>query len=737
MIKLRKYLKPHLLALFLAIALLFVQSYSDLKLPNYMSQIVNVGIQQSGIEHATPEAISTKGHTLVGLLLEGDEKALWNQSYTLVTAGTTKYEGEYPLVKTEDIYVLNDVSSATLSTLDVATGKAVWTLINLAEAQQGSSGSGAISTQEIKLEELYTMIPVLTVLPQSVLDSAQAKAAAMDESTLKQTGLVFTKAFYTENGMNVDTIQMKFVITAGFKMIGMTLLGTLATVLVVLLAARIGAAVARMLRADIFKKVMNFSNTEFDKYSSSSLITRTTNDITQVQQVVTFGIRLIFYAPIIGIGGIMMIQQDNNSMTWIIAVAVAALIAVILVIFFVAFPKFKITQKLIDKVNLVARESLTGIMVVRAFGTQDFERKRFDDANKDLSSVLLFVSVISATMMPIMMLIMNFTTLLIVWVGAHQIADASMQIGSMMAFIQYTMQIIFAFLMIAMIFIMIPRASVSANRISEVLETENSILDPVNPVHEDPSKKGYVEFDHVSFRYEGAQDDVLSDISFVASPGETTAFIGSTGSGKSTLVNLIPRFYDVSGGSIKVGGIDIRDLAQHELRDGIGYIPQKGMLLSGTIRSNLVYGKPDATDDEIEEAIEISQASDFISKKEDGIDSNIAQGGANVSGGQKQRLSIARALVKKAPVVIFDDSFSALDFKTDRALREALDDRMNTTTVLVVAQRVNTIMGAHQIIVLDEGRIVGKGTHHELLKSCPTYYEIASSQLSQEELAHE
>lgn len=732
MIRLRKFMKPHLFAVVIAIGLLFIQAFSALSLPNYMSQIVNVGIQQSGIEQARPEAISENAYILIDLLATDDQKKVWESSYTEVAQGSQDYVSKYPENENSVIYVLNsDVSSENLEVLNLMMGQSMWTMISLSSATSNESG---ISTSDLDMDQLYQMIPVLQILPEETLAAAQQTAAAVDSSTLAQTGIVLTKAIYTELGMDTDRIQMQYIFNTGLKMVGITLIGMFSTIAVIYIASKVGAAVAQKLRTSVFEKVMYFSNNEFDRFSSSSLITRTTNDINQIQQLITFGIRMIFYAPIIGIGGILMIQNDNNSMTWIIALVVAVLIVFILIIFLIAFPKFKINQKLIDKVNLVARESLTGIMVVRAFGTQDFESKRFDKANRNLADVTLFVTVVGATMMPLMMLIMNLTTLLIVWVGAHQIAQSSMQIGSMMAFIQYAIQIIFSFLMIAMIFIMIPRAQVSASRIADVLETKSSISDPEQPEHEKPEEQGYVEFDHVTFRYDGAKDDVLHDISFVAKPGETTAFIGSTGSGKSTLINLVPRFYDATEGTVKVGGVDVKRLAQKELRDGIGYIPQKGMLLSGTIRSNLVYGKTDASDEAIDEAVQIAQAGDFIAKKEEGYDALIAQGGANVSGGQKQRLSIARALVKKAPIVIFDDSFSALDFKTDKALREALNTKMKSTTILVVAQRVNTIMGAQQIIVLDEGRIVGKGTHETLLKTCQTYYEIASSQLSQEEL---
>ncbi|MEI7667587.1 MAG: ABC transporter ATP-binding protein, partial [Erysipelotrichaceae bacterium] len=499
--------------------------------------------------------------------------------------------------------------------------------------------------------------------------------------------------------------------------------------------SKMGASLARNLRNDIFKKVESFTNEEFDKFAASSLITRTTNDVNQIQLLIVMGIRILIYAPILAIGGIYMIFKTDVTMMWIIAVAVGALLLVIIAIFTVAVPKFARIQKLIDRLNLVTRENLSGLMVVRAFGNQEFEAKRFDKANKDLADTLLFVNRVMAVLMPIMMLIMNLTIIMTVWYGAKQIDLSNLQIGDMMAFMQYSMQVIMSFLMISMMFIMLPRAQVSGNRIADVLEAKNTILDPIDPRTFDSSKKGNVEFQHVSFRYANAHEDVLHDVSFVAKPGQTTAFIGSTGSGKSTLVNLIPRFYDVSEGKILVNGTDVRDVTQHDLHDVISYVPQKGMLLSGSIDFNLRYGRTDATKEEVEKAAEIAQAMDFISQKDDGFESNIAQGGANVSGGQKQRLSIARALVKNAPIIIFDDSFSALDFKTDQRLREALHRYLADSTLLIVAQRVSTIMNADQIIVLENGIVVGQGTHHELLKDCPTYYEIASSQLSQEELA--
>jgi len=543
-----------------------------------------------------------------------------------------------------------------------------------------------------------------------------------------------TKLFYKEVGIDMGLYQFNYIAKIGVYMLLITLAGGIFAILVSLIASKVAAGVAKDLRRDLFQKVESFSNREFDSFSTASLITRTTNDITQIQMFVVMAIRLICFAPIMGIGGMIMALQQGVSLSWIILLAIVLLIIVMVVICIVALPKFKSIQKMVDKLNLVTRESLTGMMVIRAFGTQKNEEERFDKANKDLTSVNLFVNRVMVILMPIITLIMNGVTLLIVWVGAHQIEAAQIQIGDMMAFMQYGMIIIMAFLMISMMFIMIPRASVSASRIAEVLESELSIKDSKNPKSLGENSKGEISFNNVSFKYGNAEDNVIENISFTAKPGQTTAFIGSTGSGKSTLVNLIPRFYDVTAGSITFDGIDIRDITQHELRSKIGFVPQKGVLFSGDIASNLRYGKRDASDSEIAEAAKVAQAEDFINSKLEKYESPIAQGGTNVSGGQKQRLCIARALAKKAPVYIFDDSFSALDFKTDAALRKALKKYTGDSTVLIVAQRISTIMDAEQIIVLDEGKMVGKGTHKELMQSCPTYREIASSQLNEEEL---
>ncbi|WP_444659704.1 ABC transporter ATP-binding protein [Caproiciproducens sp. R2] len=745
--KLAKYLKPYTLMILISIALLFGQAMADLNLPNYMSEIVNIGIQQSGIEDAAPEAISAKGLAFVTKFMTVEQKKAVADSYTLIPSSGSGDSHEdavrrYPLLKTEDIYVRGSVDSATLTQLDRAFGESAWTLINTMKtlAQQSgksltASAGGKTDVSEMDLSKVYALGPVLEKLPAGVIENARGEALKNSESMLLQSGTAMCRSFYRELGMNISGIQTAYILRMGLLMLLIALAGGAATVMVGYFAAKLSAGVARDLRRAVFRKVESFSNREFDEFSTASLITRTTNDVTQVQMLLMMGVRMLCYAPIMGVGGIIMAVHKSVSMSWIIALACVVLVGMIAVVFSVALPKFKIVQQLVDRLNLVSRENLNGLMVIRAFGTQKFEEERFDIANRDLTKNSLFVNRIMVFMMPVMMLIMNASTLLIVWVGAHQIAASAMQVGDMMAFMQYAMQIIMSFLMISIMFIMVPRAAVSGNRIAQVLDVEPSIEDPEHPVSFDGNQTGYIDFKDVSFRYSGASEDVLQHITFTAKPGQTTAFIGSTGSGKTTLVNLIPRFYDVTAGEVLVNGVNVKNVSQKELRDQIGYVPQKGILLSGTIGSNLRYGDKDAAQEDVRTAAEVAQAMEFISEKPEGFHSEIAQGGANVSGGQKQRLSIARAMVKKPPVYIFDDSFSALDYKTDADLRSALKKHTGESTVLIVAQRVSTIMSAEQIIVLDEGKIVGIGTHKELLKSCPTYYEIASSQLSKEELA--
>ncbi len=742
MIKLARYLKPYLLSLFFAIALLVCQAICDLNLPNFMSNIVSIGIQQGGIDNAAPEAISVNGHTLMRLFLPEEQKQLWDESYTKLSASDTgkehdKYVKKYPMLAQEDIYIRNDVSKETLAQLNKSFGIATWTFLNFSKdsaAQNSQTIDQEEGISDINFDELYAMLPSLEQVPSNVMKPYQDQASGMQELMLNQSGIAMTRNFYQELGMDVGGIQTHYVINNGLIMLAIALCGGLATVLVSLIAARMAAGVSRDLRKDVFRKVSNFSNNEFDKFSTASLITRTTNDITQVHIVLLMGLRLMCYAPIMGGGGVIMALGKSVSMSWVIALAVVVLIGLIGTIFAIALPRFKKMQSLIDRLNLVARENLNGLMVIRAFGTEKFEKDRYETANMNLAKNQLFVNRLMVVLMPAMMFIMNCTNILIVWVGAQQIANSSMQIGDMMAFMQYAMQIIIAFLMISMMFILVPRASVSANRIQEVLATESSVNDPEQAKPFDESKIGVVEFKDVCFRYHGADENVLDHITFTAKPGQTTAFIGSTGSGKSTLINLIPRFYDATEGEVIVNGVNVKDVAQHDLRDAIGYVPQKGVLFKGTIASNLRYGDENASQEELEAASAVAQAMDFISKKPEGFESPIAEGGSNVSGGQKQRLSIARALTKKPDIYIFDDSFSALDFKTDAALRHALKEYTADSTVLIVAQRVGTIMNAEQIIVLDEGKVMGIGTHEELLKNCPTYYEIAASQLSKEEL---
>ena len=742
--KLAKYAKPYLGYLLLCVLLLFGQAMCDLNLPNLMSDIVNVGIQQSGIQDTAPKAISQDGLDFMKVFMTQEQKDQMDSAYQLVETGSAEaasYEGEYPLVKEKNIYVLDTENQETLEQVSQNYGTSTMAFLNFMKqmaAQQGTPMEETASTNDnlenVDFDQLYQALPALQMLPESTFDEARDSAAQTDPSMLSQMGVAMTKLFYQEMGVDTGAIQSHYIWMTGLNMLLITLAGAFATIMVSLLASRIGAGIARALRHDVFAKVESFSLAEFDKYSTASLITRSTNDVTQIQMLVIMGIRMICYAPIMGIGGVVMAVRSSVSMTWIIAVGVAVLIGLILVVFSIAMPKFKIIQKLVDKLNLVTRENLSGMMVIRAFGTQKFEVNRFDKANQDLTRTNLFVNRVMVFMMPTMMFMMNAITLVIVWVGAHQIEQSTMQVGDMMAFMQYAMQIIMAFLMIAMMFIMVPRAAVSADRIAEVLATQPSVMDDEHPDTFGGRPQGKVEFRDVSFRYQNAESDVLEHISFTALPGQTTAFIGSTGSGKSTLINLIPRFYDPTRGKILIDGKDIRHLSQHELRQYIGYVPQKGILFSGDISSNLRYGDQEATDEQLKLAADIAQATDFIEATEGGFHNDISQGGSNVSGGQKQRLSIARALVKQAPIYIFDDSFSALDFKTDAALRKALKRYTGDSTVLIVAQRVSTIMNAEQIVVLDEGKVVGIGTHQELMKTCQTYQEIAQSQLSKEEL---
>lgn len=745
MLRLTRYLKPYLLLILTAIVLLFVQANAELALPDYLSRLVNNGIQQSGVENAVPQAIRQSQMDKLSTFMSADDRALVLDSYLLVEPGSAEaeqYVRDYPGLVDGPVYVLKDVEKTTIDSLNGIMGKALVVVSSIEQIIADPAKAAAMGqTMGFDLGKLPAGTDLFALLKQmpaaqtaQIVSAIDRQFAALGETMISQMAVNAVKNEYDALGMDTASLQRDYMLRIGGLMLLVSLLAGACAISVGYLASKTSSGVARDIRQALFTKIESFSSLELDKFSTASLITRSTNDVTQVQAVIGMIMRMVFYAPIIGIGGIIRALDKSASMWWIIALAVLVLLGLILIVFSISLPKFKMIQSLIDRLNLVMREQLSGMMVIRAFNKQAAEAERFDRANVDLTSTSLFVARVMATLMPVMMMVLNGLSLLIIWVGAHQVAQSTLQVGDMMAFMQYATQIVFAFLMLSMMFVFLPRAAVSGDRIADVLETRIVITDPAEPESFPEPFAGKIEFDHVDFRYPGALEDVLHDITFTAHPGQTTAFIGSTGSGKSTLVNLIPRFYDVTGGAIYLDGVDIRRVRQRDLRDKIGYIPQQGMLFSGTIESNLLYADKNATPETLYEAADIAQATEFVLANPEGFAAEIAQGGSNVSGGQRQRLSIARALVKRPPIYVFDDSFSALDFKTDSALRRALREKVGEATVLIITQRVATIKGADQIIVLDKGRVVGRGTHHELMEDCQEYREIANSQLSREEL---
>ena len=722
MIKLMKYLKRSIGYVVLIFALLFLQAYCDLSLPDYTSRIVNVGIQQKGIEDGVPGKLRKSSMDHLKLFMSEDEASETENAY--------KEEGDICTLR-------KDVDKETREKLNESFGKPMLILMGLTAGGEESEKMLA----EMHIPEGTDPVQAIAAMPEEaraqMTEAMGEKFGEMPDSIITQAAVSYVQMEYEAMGEDIDEIQMRYIGEAGFKMILMALLIMAASISVVFLSAKVAASLGHDIRGDVYRKVIGFSSNEYNKFSTASLITRSTNDVQQVQQTMAMMFRIVLYAPIIGIGGVLRVLDTDSSMTWILGVGVALILVLIGLLLSIAMPKFTKLQVLIDRLNLVTREILTGIPVIRAFSREKHEEERFEDANRILTKTNLFVNRCMTFMMPSMMLIMNGISVLIVYNGAHAVDAGNMQVGDMMAFIQYAMQIIMAFLMITAMSIMLPRANVAALRIVEILETENSLEDPQNPVHPSAEETGTVEFDHVFFAYPDAGENVLTDISFKLRKGQTLAVIGSTGSGKSTLINLIPRFYDATEGQVKVDGTDVRDMAQKDLRDRLGYVPQKGVLFSGTIDSNIRYGKTDISRDQVKQAAAVAQAQDFIEEKPHGYDSPVSQGGTNVSGGQKQRLSIARAIARDPEIFIFDDSFSALDFKTDKALRQALKEHTGNATTIIVAQRISTILGADQILVLDEGRMAGLGTHSELMKNCEVYRQIAMSQLSEEELANE
>ena len=756
-----KYAASYWKAMIAIVLILVVQAYCDLSLPAYTSDIVNVGIQQGGIEDEVPRQIATEEMEKLLLFVSEDDQQMVMDAYT---EDNTSYKKEAYVLKDsvaeegntmenlKDILQIPMMMTSGIESGSDTTKQMEYKLkeqMSQGMAQsmpQGANqtmpegmpqGESQAESQAVSLDDM-SMFDLLKMLPAeqraTMVEKIEEQMSEMLDTILDQASVSFCRSAYKDLGMDMDQTQIHYLLKTGGQMAALALLGMVASIMVAFLASRVGASAGRDLRSGVFHKVVGFSNNEFNHFSTASLITRSTNDIQQIQMLIVMLLRMVLYAPILAIGGVLQVMKTNVSMSWIIGLAVIIIAFVVLLLFLVVMPKFKVLQNLVDKLNLVTREILTGLPVIRAFSTEKHEEERFDDANRTLTKTNLFVNRAMTFMMPVMMLVMNGVSVLIVWTGAHGISDGQMQVGDMMAFIQYTMQIIMGFLMLCMISIMLPRAAVAADRVEEVLKSETMIHDPKQEKHFPEDGKGVLTFNHVSFRYPGADEDVLEDITFTAKPGETTAIIGSTGSGKSTLVNLIPRFYDVTSGDITLDGVDIREVKQQELREKLGYVPQKGVLFSGDIASNIMFGNSHGSDDEMIEAAEIAQATEFIDTKPEKYKSPISQGGSNVSGGQKQRLSIARAIAKHPQVFIFDDSFSALDYKTDVTLRRALAEKTSGSTVLIVAQRISTILHAEQIIVLDEGKVAGKGTHAELLKNCPVYREIAESQLSRKEL---
>ena len=743
MVKILKYLKSSWISIVVIIALLIGQAMCDLSLPDYTSNIVNVGIQQGGIEETAPKVIRASSMDKLLLLMDEKDADTIQNSYTYISKDHAKEEEieDYPALEKEDVYELKDLSKEKLDSLESLMSKPMMMLSMLSDekvANQIVDDIVANTTMEFATRpDLFTLLEQMPEdIKKEMLAESEKQVKGMPDSVVDQAAVAYVREEYKAVGLNTDSIQTNYIFITGLKMLGLALTSMTATILVGLLGARLAARLGRTLRKNVFTKVMDFSKTEMKEFSTASLITRTTNDVQQVQMVMVMLLRVCFYAPIIGIGGVIKSMNTNSSMAWIIAVAVMAVLSIVIVLFALAMPKFKVFQKFVDRLNLVTREILSGLPVIRAFATEKVEEERFDDANLRLSKLALFIDRTMGLMMPLMMLTMNTIVIVILWKGSYAIDDGLMQVGDIMAYIQYTMQIIMAFLMISVVSIILPRASVSAKRITEVLDTDIAIKDPEEEGKERASEKGVVEFKDVSFHYPDAEENVIEHISFKAMPGKTTAFIGSTGSGKTTVINLIPRLYDVTEGSITVDGVDVRKMKTKKLRDKIGFVPQKGVLFTGTVRSNIKYSDPTMSDERMVKAAEIAQATEFIEALPNQYDYEIAQGGTNVSGGQKQRLSIARAIAKDPEIYIFDDSFSALDFKTDAILRSELKKVTKNSTVLIVAQRISTILHADQIVVLNEGKIAGIGTHKQLMKNCDVYKEIALSQLSEEELEH-